>query len=131
LGSLEFSYINAIGRFEGNIIEWEKKSFTCTNSWAFSSGLGSSLFSLDLEKEITLLNIYGPYMERLEYWDTIFSSEWFQKGLVIVWGDLNFTLGALEVWGLATQVDCMSSYFINKLEEVGLLDIEPTKLTST
>jgi hypothetical protein len=29
------------------------------------------------------------------------------------------------------QVDCLSSYFIRKMEEVGLLDIEPTKLTPT
>jgi hypothetical protein len=28
-------------------------------------------------------------------------------------------------------MDCLSGYFIRKLEVVGLLDIEPTKLTPT
>jgi hypothetical protein len=49
----------------------------------------------------------------------------------VIGGDLNFTLGASEIWGLATQIDCLQGYFLRKLEEVGLLDIEPTKLSPT
>jgi hypothetical protein len=67
LGSWEFSYIDAKGRLGGNITGWKKGSFSYTNSWDFSSGLGTSLFSLDLGKEITFLNIYGPYLDRVEY----------------------------------------------------------------
>jgi hypothetical protein len=40
-------------------------------------------------------------------------------------------MGDLEIWGLATQMDCLSNYFVKKLEEVGSLDIEPAKLSPT
>jgi hypothetical protein len=86
---------------------------------------------LDLGKEITLLNVYGPYMDRVDYWDRFFQMDWIHFGLVVVGGDLNFTLGALEFWGHVAQVDYLSGYFIKKMEEVGLLDVEPTKLTPT
>jgi hypothetical protein len=74
------------------------------------------------------LNIYGPYLDRLKNWEKNFSSEWIKRGLVVVGGDLNFLLGTLEVWGPMAQVDNLSRYFINKLEVVGLLDIELAKL---
>jgi hypothetical protein len=54
-----------------------------------------------------------------------------QNGLVVIGGDLNFTLGASKVWGPTTQLDPLSSYFIRKLEETSLLDIEPSKLSPT
>lgn len=74
------------------------------------------------------MNIYGPIWK---YWNNIFSSEWLKKGLVVVVRDLNFTLRASKVLAPIIQDDSLSSYFINKLEKVGLLDIKPTKLTPT
>lgn len=115
----------------GNITGWKKGSFSYINSWDFSSGLGTSLFYLELRKEITFLDIYGPYLDRVEYQDKIFSREWIQNGLVVVGGDLNFTARASEVWGPAAQVDFLSRYFINKIKEVGLLHIELAKLSPT
>jgi hypothetical protein len=56
--------------------------------------------------------------------------ECIHNGLVVVGGDLNFTMGAPKVWGPTMQVDCLLGYFIRKLE-VGLFDIEPTKPTPT
>jgi len=65
--------------------------------------------------------------DRVEDSRTIFSkwngSYWFGCHR----GDLNFTLGASEVCVLAAHVDFLYGYFIKKLEEVGLLDIEPVK----
>jgi hypothetical protein len=61
----------------------------------------------------------------------VFHMDWLQVGLVVVGGDLNFTLGASKIWGPTTQVDCLASYFIKKLEEVGLLDVELAKLSPT
>jgi hypothetical protein len=50
---------------------------------------------------------------------------------VVVGGDLNFIMGVSEIWGIAAQEDCLLRLFLKKLEEVGLLDVEPTKLTPT
>jgi hypothetical protein len=50
---------------------------------------------------------------------------------VIVGGDMNFSLGVLEVLGPLGQVDNLIGFFIRKLERVGLLNIEPKKHNST
>jgi hypothetical protein len=76
LGNYEFSYIDVVGRSEGNMNGWRKCSFYLTNSWAFSTSLGTTLSILDLGKELTLLNIYGPFLDRVEYWDKVFNIEW-------------------------------------------------------
>ena len=46
-------------------------------------------------------------------------------------GDLNLSLGHNEVWGPHAQVDSLAVYFVQKLTEKGLLDIEPVKLKPT
>jgi hypothetical protein len=63
----EFNFIDDIGRSQGNITRWKKCSFTLTNSWDFPTRLGISLFSLDLGKYISILNVYGSCMDRVEY----------------------------------------------------------------
>jgi hypothetical protein len=47
-----------------------------------------------------------------------------------VGGDLNFFLGAVEVWGPRSSPDPLSDYFTHFLEH-GLLDLEPAKLQPT
>jgi hypothetical protein len=54
-----------------------------------------------------------------------------QNGLVVIWGDFNSTLGESKFWVPTAQLEPLSSYFIRKLEENGLLDIEPSKLSPT
>jgi len=43
--------------------------------------------------------------------------------MVVLRGDLNFSLGALEIWGPMAHLDSLSNFLIMNLEEVGLLDI--------
>jgi hypothetical protein len=43
-------------------------------------------------------------------------------------GDLNFSLGRDEIWGSISQVDPLSYFFIQRMEENILLDIERIKL---
>ena len=56
---------------------------------------------------------------------------WIQGGMVILGSDLNFYLGACEIWRPMAKVDCLLNFLIRNLKQVGLLDIEPTKLTPT
>jgi len=57
--------------------------------------------------------------------------ELIRKDFVIVGLDLNFTLGRSEVWGATTNVDPLLYFFVSKLQEVGLFDIEAMKLQPT
>jgi hypothetical protein len=51
--------------------------------------------------------------------------------LVILGGDLNFSLGLSEVWGLHARVDPLAGYFGQKLVDCKLIDLEPTLLKPT
>jgi hypothetical protein len=48
-----------------------------------------------------------------------------------VGGDLNFTLNRVKVWGSTARVYSQVFCFIHKLEEFGLVDVEPIKIVST
>ena len=50
---------------------------------------------------------------------------------MIFGGDLNFSLGCSEIWGVKARVDCLSDFFSKKLETYGLVDIVPHVLTPT
>ena len=47
---------------------------------------------------------------------------------IILGDDLNFTLGASNIWGPKDSLDSLSNYFIQNFEENDLVDIEPAKL---
>jgi hypothetical protein len=86
LVSWDFIFIDVIGRFGGNITGWKKYHFTFTNLGYFTIGPGTSIFSLHIGKQTTLLNIYGPYLDRVKYWDKIFKMDSIHIGLVVVRG---------------------------------------------
>ena len=44
---------------------------------------------------------------------------------LVVGGDLNFSLGQTEIWGVKARVDVLTDFFINLLEGLGLIDITP------
>lgn len=46
-------------------------------------------------------------------------------------GDLIISQGVFEIWGLVSQVDRLSKFFIKTIQSVGLLYIGPTELTPT
>jgi len=46
-------------------------------------------------------------------------------------GDLNFSLGAAEVWGPRSTPDPFTVYFTHYLDNLGLLDLLPVKLQPT
>jgi len=61
----EFSFIGVLRKSIGNVTSWKLVLLSYYISWDFSSRLNTSLFSLDLGKEITFLNIYGPYIDKI------------------------------------------------------------------
>lgn len=64
--------------------------------WVF---IGADIFSKDLEKDIRVINVYGPYQNRETYWRRLFSTFLLQADDVILGGDLNFSMGFMESWG--------------------------------
>jgi exonuclease III len=123
-----FAVVDAKGRSGGLATGWSLKRCNCERIWGFESGIGLNIFSVELGRSLMLVNIYGPYVDRQRYWDSLAKCSWFSDQEVILGGDLNFSIGAAEVWGPRTNPDPMTNFFTHFLELHGLLDIEPVKL---
>ena len=95
------------------------------------SVLSLNFLALELGETFTLFNIYGPYNDRIPFWDSLLGNPLFKGDSVILGGDLNFTMGQSEVWGPHAQTDLLTGYFTQKSKESLLLDIEPIKLKPT
>ena len=59
--------------------------------------MGLAVWDSELGNTLTILNIYGPYLNRVSFWDSLFKLEFFENTDVILGGDFNLSLGASKV----------------------------------
>jgi hypothetical protein len=85
----------------------------------------------DLNKRLKLVNCYGPYGNRHDFWDRVKKDGILKEHNLILGGDLNFTISTREVWGSSPRIDPMASYFNQLFQEEGLIDVEPVKFLPT
>ena len=97
LSGWKFVAVDARGRSGGLASGWKVQSCRCDCSWGIYSGVGLLVWDSELGKALTILNIYGPYLNRASFWDTLFNLDLFEDTDVILGGDFNLTLGASEV----------------------------------
>lgn len=61
--------------------------------------LGIDIFVEGLGKEFKILNIHGPYLDILPFWETLLKLKLLKAENLILGSDLNFSLGEAETWG--------------------------------
>ena len=88
-----FESLDARGRSGGLAIGWNDKTIKSQNFWGMESVLGINFLSLELGEAFNLFNIYGPYQDRIPFWDSLLSNSLIKSDSVILGGDLNFSLG--------------------------------------
>lgn len=66
------------------------------NSWGMDQAIGLEVYSIDLCLSISILNVYGPCMDKVPFWNSLFSKSLLKHTILVVGGDLNFSLGLLE-----------------------------------
>ena len=74
-----FAVVDAKGRSGGLATGWSLKSCKCDRIWCFESGLGLNMFSTELGRSLLLINIYGPYVDRKRYWDSLAKLSWLSE----------------------------------------------------
>jgi hypothetical protein len=126
-----FMGLDAAGRSGGLATGWRTKSIKLLNSWALNSCLGIDIFVEGLGKEFRILNVYGPYLDRTPFWETLLSLKILKVENLILGGDLNFSLGEAEVWGPSACPDQLTTRITHLFSTNGLLDITPRKLNPT
>ena len=126
-----FLTLDANGRSGGLAVGWRKSCVKLVNAWGMNSVLGVELHCDELGFILTVINVYGPYLNRGLFWDDLLKHPLVTGDSLVMGGDLNFSLGHNEVWGPRARADSLTDFFVQKLVEKGLLDIEPVKLRPT
>lgn len=63
-----------------------------------------------LNWHVKVLNVYGPYLERVDFWKKLLDlGILFDPGLILA-GDLNLTLSAKEIWGHQSRIDSQAVF---------------------
>jgi hypothetical protein len=127
----DFAAADAKGRSGGLATGWLLKKCNFESVWGFESGIGLNFFLTDLGHSMTIINIYGPYLDRQRYWNSITKCTWFSERDVIIGGYFNFSFGVAEVWCTRDVPDPLTNYFKKKLDPYGLIDVEPSKQNPT
>jgi hypothetical protein len=104
------------------------ESFKLLGFGLFSGG-GFLLEGVGLEFRV--LNVYGLYVVRAPFWETLLKKQLLKVENLILGGDLNFSLGEAEFWGPTAHPDPQSGIFSHLLMDHGLIDISPLKLLPT
>jgi len=128
LAGWSFVTLDVRGRSGGMAVGWKTSVMKVQTAWGMESILGVELRSADLGICLKVINVYGPYLNRITFWDTFFQNPFLDEDMVVIGGDLNFSLGLSEVWGPHAHSDVLASYFNRKLMERNLIDVEPIKL---
>ena len=75
------------GRSGGLEIGWNSRNIKVLNVWGMESVLGLTFKAMELGDIYNVVNIYGPYLNRISFWDNLFNNS--------LLGDFNFSLGDL------------------------------------
>jgi hypothetical protein len=116
--------IDSVGSLWGPSLNPESKiqgNFLCDNTIRYFSGFGGSPFNCTLK----LINVYGPYVDRIPFWEGLGRSGVLEAPNIILGGDLNFTISMHEVWRPHPRQDSQESFFVNWIEKNKLIDLEP------
>ena len=75
--------------------------------------------------EFSILNCYGPYLNRVSFWNNVVAGGIFGQPNLILDGDLNFTLTDADIWGKKTRLDPLAPYFSQLLKDSNMIDVPP------
>ena len=126
-----FVTLDVRGRSGGLAVGWKLSAAKLVNSWGRDSVLGVELLFADLGTNLSVINVYGPYLNRAPFWDALLQDPLLRGDSVVVGGDLNFSLGQTEISGPHAIVDPQAGFFLQRLVENKLVNIEPIKLKPT
>eukprot|EP00253_Pinus_taeda_P030972 PITA_30972 len=126
-----FIAMDASGHSGGLAIGFEEGRVKVINHWGMKNVLGMEVLSPDFTFPITLVNIYGPCQGREPFWEELMTKTVMKSPLMILGGDLNFSLGRAEAWGPFAREDPLSDFFFNLVTENNLIGPSPIKLKPT
>jgi hypothetical protein len=94
-----FLGLDVVGSLRGLSITDYNYECDLINNFVVPSGLFTKIHFKKLDHSLPLLNLYGPYADREEYWNHLLDNDCILSDSLIMGGDKNLTLNREEVWG--------------------------------
>eukprot|EP00253_Pinus_taeda_P034258 PITA_34258 len=123
----KFLAIDADGRSGGLAIGYNPKSIRLDSSWGGQGFMGADIFLADLGLSLRIVNIYGPCQQRERFWRQFFNRNLMALDRIILGRDMNFSMGFRESWGSMVQVDTITEFMRNTLDQNDFIDIPMQK----
>jgi hypothetical protein len=99
-----------IGSSGGLLVAWDPILFNF-HPFLTCGGILLSRNDIATKRNYNLLNIYGPCLERKDFWNSLASSGLLSLRNLVIAGDLNFTMSSREVWGGTTSAGILDDFF--------------------
>jgi len=125
-----FSSIESKRIYGGLITAWSLR-FKAISSSQIPSGIIIDVVDNYLNCPFRIINLYGPYENKINFWNGVTNLGVLNSHNIILGGDLNFTLSLKEVWGAHLHQDPHESFFSHWIEKNHLIDLAPQKNSQT
>eukprot|EP00253_Pinus_taeda_P031163 PITA_31163 len=119
----KFLASDASGKSGGLAIGINPRTIRIDSSWGGQGFLGADIFSADLGVAFCIVNVYGPCQHREPFWNRLLNLSLLAASHTILGGDLNFSMGFRESWGSMAQVDSITDFMRNALEQADFVDV--------
>lgn len=126
-----FSALDAEGHSGGLAVGIREGRIKVRNQWGMKQVMGIECQSTEFAFSFTIINVYGPCQGRPPFWNRLLESSLVKNKLVVMGGDLNFSLGRAETWGPNAREDPQSEFFMNLLASNNLIEANLIKLKPT
>jgi endonuclease/exonuclease/phosphatase family metal-dependent hydrolase len=83
------------------------------------------------KRRISLINVYGPCTGRRLFWENLEAKGLLDLSNLILAGDLNFSTGVDEVWGVSALIDPHATFFRDLFLRHHLVDVKPAEVVPT
>jgi len=86
---------------------------------------------LESNQEVVFLNVYGPCVEKKQFWTSLANSGFLSTPNLILGGDLNILLSEDEHWGRASPTRMNNAFYRDLFATNNLIDVLPSCLIPT
>ena len=79
-----FETLDVRGRSGGLAMGWNAQMVRVLNIWGMESVLGMTFQALDHGEAVNVFNVYGSYLNRISFWDNLFTNSILRGDMVII-----------------------------------------------
>ena len=120
----EFCATSASGLSGGLLTAWNPLRVKC-GAFETLAGILVKVVFHGMNFTLDAINYYGPYRNRVLFWDNVLRGGLLSAPNLILGGDLNLTMNASESRGHKAILDPLAPHFKHFFDSAGLLDIAP------